>query len=259
MKPVKALTLLAAMVVLTVSASRIALAQEPELISEPALFHSHVYFDFGTGAMYVPKGGATTELAGDVYNNTNPAAPANFGLSSTDLFAQWGDRLNTTGPGTLQENDFTIYNSPSSAGALEAATFRIDLFEGGTFQGLGGYTTGSVNFGAGLPPGFFSIVTITGLGGLNININTTDVVMLQQVDPTSGGATRLGIASLDPPTIGSSANTMWISAATINGGANGFYNVGNPPLNANPGYRVNVNQPVPTQTQSWGSLKALYH
>jgi hypothetical protein len=255
MKLVKAFALFVIMLALSTGAARVALAQEA-IAAEPAIYAGHYYFDFGTGAMYVPKGGAQTQLAGDVYNNTNPAPAPNFGFSSTDFAAQWGDRLATTGTGILQENDFTVFNS--AGGSLISASFNINLFDGTTLASLGGYTTGTVSFGAGLPAGSFSIITITGLGGLNINVNTTDVIMLQQIAAKTGTTTRLGIASLDPPSIGTSANTMYINASTV--GPAGFYNIGTAPnfLNANPGYRVNVNQPVPADTKSWGALKALY-
>jgi hypothetical protein len=206
--------------------------------------------------MYVPKGGGKTELAGDVYNNTNPQAPANFGFSSADFASQWGDRVATTGTGILQENDFTVFNS--AGGPLLTVSFNISLYDATSLALLGGYTTGTLNYGAGLPAGSFSIITITGLGGLNINVNTTDVLMLQQVAAKTGTTTKLGIASLNPPTIGSSIPQMYINSSTV--GAPGYYNIGTAPnfVPANPGYRINVNQPVPADNRTWGSVKALY-
>jgi hypothetical protein len=243
----------AAALVLLAGVAGTAAAQDSE---EGGTFYSHIYVDMGTGMQYTPKG-FVTQLAGDVYNNTNPQATALAGFSSTDLNAQYGDRLTTTGTGILQENDFTIFNSPSSAGPLLSSTFNIALFNGTTSALLGNYSTGAVTFGAGLAPGFFSVITITGLSGLNINVNTTDVIMRQQCGTRTGTANRLGVVLLDPPTIGSSTNTMYINATTV--GAAGFYNIGNPALNANPGYRVNVAQPVPAGTRSWGAIKAMYH
>jgi hypothetical protein len=140
---------------------------------------------------------------------------------------------------------------------LLTASFKIDVNNAATNTLLGAYATTPINFGAGLAPGFFSIITVTGLGGLNISVNTSDVLIRQQIAVKTGTANRLGIASLDPPTIGSSANTMYISASTV--GPAGYYNIGNPPLNANPGYRINLSAPVPTQPKSWGAVKALYH
>lgn len=218
---------------------------------EIATFKEHIYVDFGTGLRYTPKGGYATQLAGDVYNNTNPLAATLGGLSSTDLNAQWGDRVTTTGTGILQENDFTVYNPGSSAGPLASGTFNIALFDGATLAMIGNYNVG-VTF-SGLSPGFFSIVTVTGLGGLNINVGTTDVVMLQQSLTRVGTATRLGIVSANPPSIGSSTTQMYANATTI--GPAGFYTIANIP---NPGYRINLSQPVPATPKSWGAIKAIY-
>jgi hypothetical protein len=256
MKVAKAFTSLAAVLVLMSGAVGAVMAQDNAGLVEPGTFDSHVYVDMGTGLQYTPKH-STIQLAGDVYNNTNPQAAANFGFSSTDLASQWGDRVTTTGTGILQENDFTVFNTGSSAGTLLSATFNIALNDGSSLAALGGYTTGLVTFGSGLPPGFFSIITITGIGGLNINVNTTDVLIRQQIATKTGLANRLGIASLDPPTIGSSSNTMYINSSTV--GPAGFYNVGNPPQNANPGYRINLSAPVAASKATWGSVKALYH
>lgn len=240
----------AAALILLAGVAGTAAAQE---IEEGGTFFSHVYYDMGTGLQYTPRG-YVTQLAGDVYNSTNPAAAAIAGFSSTDLNAQYGDRVTTTGTGILQENDVTIFNPSSSAGPLLTSTLNIGLFNGATSALLGSYSTNPIPLG--LNPGFFTIVTITGLGGLNINVNTTDVIIVQQLGARTGTANRLGVALLDPPSIGSSTNTMYISALTV--GPAGFYNLGNPPINANPGYRINVSQPVPTTPKSWGSIKAMY-
>ena len=98
--------------------------------------------------------------------------------------------------------------------------------------------------------------TVVGLSPFNINVNTTDVLITQTLLAKTGPANRLGIASMDPPTIGASNNQMFINSLTV--GPPGYYNVGNPPVNANPGYRINVNVPVPTDVKTWGSMKADY-
>jgi hypothetical protein len=227
-----------------------------QLLPESSTYFETVRINRVSGAVTYAVNPNNVTLAGDVYNNTNPAAPANFGFSSTDLGSVWGDQLATTGTGILQENDFTIFNSGSSAGPLLSAVCVISFYDGGSFAPLGSYT-GSINFGAGLPPGSFAIASFTGLGALNINLNTQNVIVTQVVVSKTGTATRLGIASLDPPSIGSSTNTMYISSSTV--GPAGFYNIGNPALNANPGYRVNVSNATPVGNATWGGVKALYH
>jgi hypothetical protein len=223
--------------------------------TEDGVYAGHIYVDFGTGLRYEPKGGGyVTQLAGDVYNNTNPLPATLAAFSSTDLAAQWGDRVTTTGTGILQENDFTFYNSSSSAGPILTASFGIGLYNAATNALLGSYSTTPVNFGVGgLLAGQFTIITVTGLGGLNVNVNTNDVLMVQQVLVKTGTGNRLGIVSANPPTIGSSANTMYINATTV--GPAGYYTVTNVP---NPGYRINLSAPVSTTPSSWGAIKAIY-
>jgi hypothetical protein len=256
MKLAKGFSALASAIALVLIAAAPAFAQEP---AEPsATYFGHLYVNLITGNSYWESAGQSIELVGDVYNNTNPQAAANFGISSTDLASVWGDRVTTTGMGILAETDFTIFNNSTTGQNLLTANVGIALLDGPTSTLLGSFATG-VNFGTGLPPGFFSIVTTTGLSGLNINVNTTDVQIRQQVLAKTGTATRLGIASLDPPTIGSSANTMFITSSTIGGGVPGYYNIGNPVLNANPGYRINASSSVSTTPSTWGKMKAMYH
>lgn len=94
-------------------------------------------------------------------------------------------------------------------------------------------TNVNVNFGAGLNPGFFSTINVSALDPLLINLNVTDILVLQRVVAKTGTASRLGIASKNPPTVGSSP--------------------------ANPIYQVGVSPPpVSTVCKSWSQLKKLY-
>ena len=246
----KAALLLSAVAVLAVPFS-IARAQ---LSPEPAQRSSD---EVGGLNLVAGKGGspsATNSLT-TIYDNTPGAA--NFGFSSTDLSSQWGDELFTAGTGLLSTHKFTIFNSGSSGGPLLTATVGVSFFDGVTSALLGSYSA-NVNFGAGLPPGSFSIVTVPSLDPLLILLNTTDVVVLQQVTAKTGAATRLGIASMTPFVVGSSPTTMYINSSTV--GPAGFYNIGNPIQPANPGYFIAVNlPPVGTQSKTWGRLKQLYH
>lgn len=187
-----------------------------------------------------------------VYDNT--ASPANFGFSSTDLGAVFGDQLATTGTGTLSEATFTLFNSGSSAGPVLTALIALDFYDANTAVYLGGFTV-NLNMGGGLNPGFYTLASVTALEPLAIDLTTTDVVVLQTVTSFTGTATRLGIASLNPPTVGSSLDDMYIDASTV--GAAGWYTIAAGP--ANPGYRVSaVSGPVPTEKSSWGRVKSLY-
>lgn len=205
--------------------------------TEPApTYAGHIYMDFATGATTSSPAGV-----GDVYANTTTVTA---GASSTDLVAVFGDRVTMTGSGFLDQIDFSIFNSGSSAGPVLTATFNLTFYDG-TVPPLpapfGGFTTAPVNFGAGLNPGFYSLVTVTGLSGLGINL-TTDVLLTQTVTSFTGTATRFGIVFADPPTIGSSllpaANTCYIQATTFGGGVPGYYSFAAP--NGNVAYRINV-------------------
>jgi len=196
---------------------------------------------------------ANTAALTTVYTNT--ASAPNFGFSSTDLTSIWGDELLTTGTGLLSSHQFTVFNSGSSAGTLVSAQVGVSFYDAVTSNFLGGYST-NVTFGP-LPQGFYTIVTVPNLDPLNIMLTSTDIVVTQQILSKTGSANRLGIASLNPPTVGSSPNTMYINSSTV--GPAGFYNIGNPPMPANPGYQVDLAPPpVPTTHTTWGTIQRLY-
>ena len=187
-----------------------------------------------------------------VYDNT--ASTASFAVSSTDLASTWGDELVTTNTGTLSAVIFSLFNSGSSAGPLLTALVRVDFYDAITAAPLGNFQT-NVNFGAGLPAGFYSLVTVTGLDPLVIDLNTSDVIVTQRVVSKTGTASRLGLVSFNPVTVGSSDPDMYISSATV--GPAGWYTFTNGP--ANPGWQVSVvTAPVPTEKSSWGKVKNLY-
>lgn len=200
------------------------------------------------------KPAPTPSLNATLYDNT-PSAP-NFGLSSTDLTALWGDQLFTTGTGVLSTMQFTIFNSGSSAGSLLTANVDLSFYDANTSASLGSFST-NVGFGSGLPAGFFSIITVTNLDPLAINLNVTDILVLQTVTSFTGPATRLGIASLTPVVVGASPDHMYIDASTIGGGVAGYYNLASGP--AQPGYQLQVAlPPVSTQSTTWSRVKKLY-
>jgi len=187
------------------------------------------------------------------YDNT--VSPANFATSSTDLTSQWGDQVFTTTAGLLSSHTYSVFNSGSSLGVLLTAVVGVDFFDGVTNGFLGTYTA-NVNFQAGLNPGFYTLVSVPGLDALAINL-PTNVIVIQYVVSFTGGATRLGVASLDPPTVGSSPPSMYIDSNTVGGGVAGFYNFASGP--ANPGYQLGLAQPpVGTKSNSWGQIKRLY-
>jgi hypothetical protein len=206
------------------------------------------------GAALKGHSGGTINVATIVYDNT--ASAANFGVSSTDLASIWGDELVMLSGGPITDHVFSIFNSGSSPGPLLTCTAQVSFYDGPSSVLLGTYNV-NLNFGAGLAPGFFTLVGVNGLGASGIVLGS-DVIVTQRITALTGTANRLGIASLNPPTVGASPASMYISSATIGGGVAGFYTFGNGP--ANPANQVTVDlTPVGTKSSTWGAIKRLYH
>jgi len=213
--------------------------------------------------VYQPTG----ETAGDpallptlvpvvAYENT--ASPANVATSSTNLSTTWGDRVTTTGTGTVEEQAITVFNSASSnTGLLLTASVEVRYYNAATAALLGGYN-GNVNFGAGLNPGFYSTVTWTGLSGLNINLTTTDVLVTQKISSFTGTTIRLGVASLTPVTVGSSGVEFYKNDPSAPPA--GYYTFSGGAVPAQIGYRIALAPvPVPAEGKTWSAIKALYN
>lgn len=209
------------------------------LTSETGQYAGSYTVDYTTGTTI--DGDLGTRMTA-VYDNISAPAAANVAFSSTDLNSTWGDTLGTLGTGNLQEFGFTVFNSGSSAGALLTAGFEILFFRAGDSSFIGGFTT-SVSFGAGLNAGFFSTVNVTGLEGLGINLDTTNLIVTQRRTASTGAANRLGFVSLNPLLAGtSSPSTFYASSTTV--GPAGFYNLNPAGTQTNPGYRLVVPTPA---------------
>jgi hypothetical protein len=240
---------LAMLLIIVLPLAGTALAQgEPEALPRYA---GHYTVDLPSGQVMFKPAPATLQAAGDVYNNLD--SPLVWALSSTDLAATWGDRLITAGAGMLEESAFTIYNSSASAGPLLTLGVAINFYDGPTTTWIGGYN-GTINFGAGLGPSYYAIITFTGLSVLGIDLTSTDIVMTQTRTTHTGGATRLGIVGMYPPTVGTSPDVLYINASTI--GPAGWYSRGAGA--SDPGYRVNVTGTTPATPSTWGRVKSLY-
>lgn len=221
--------------------------------SESAQYAGHLYVDVQNGET-VWVGPSEAPAAGvDIYSNI--ASPALGAISSTSLTSVWGDHVGMTGLGILSQHDFTIYNSSSSLGPLLTCNVALNFYNFTTSALIGGYT-GSVNFGAGLGVGFYTIVSFINLETLSIPITfaTNDIVVTQNLTAKTGTGNRFGVVLLEPVTIGTSPSTMYINSPTI--GAAGYYTVGTG--NANPGHRINALAPVATEPTTWGKVKSLY-
>ena len=203
-------------------------------------------------------GNATGNVRGGttVFTNLQAGFTANAAFSSTDLTAVFGDQLATVGTGRLQEFSFTLFNSGTSAGVLNSAEVAINFFRASDSSLIGGFNvnTGAINLGT----GFFTTLNVTGLDGLNINLDTTDIIVTQSVLSLVGSASRLGLVSANPVSIGSSVPALYIDASTVGGGVAGFYNItsGGTPISFNAGYQVVVPTPASAALLGLGGLVA---
>lgn len=160
----------------------------------------------GAAVVNMGDGSLSTRVGTTVYSNISSAA--NVATSSATTGTVWGDSLNMTGTGLLEEFTFGIYNSSSSTSTLTAVTYSINFYKQSDSSFIGGFSTGSLNmvtiFGSpGLQAGFFGLVTFTGMGFLGINLNDPNIICTQNITAKTG-STRMGVVSLNPVTVGSS-------------------------------------------------------
>jgi hypothetical protein len=206
--------------------------------------------DIHGNSIAAPRGATT------VFTNLQAGFAANAAFSSTDLTAVFGDQLATVGTGRLQEFSFTLFNSGTSAGALTSAQVAINFYRASDSSLIGGFNvnTGAIN----LNTGFFTTLNVTDLDGLDINLDTTDIIVTQSVLSLVGAANRLGLVSANPVTIGTSVPQLYIDASTTGGGVAGFYNItsGGAPISFNAGYQVAVPAPASAAMLGLGGLFA---
>jgi hypothetical protein len=197
--------------------------------------------------------GASSALVTNVvYDSTNQAVSA--ATSTTDLNAIYGDQLMLAGGigEDVSAMKFAVFCSGSSTGALVSATETIrfyDLANAGAF--IGGF---SANLGA-LAQGFYSIYTITNVEGVVlITMPSMDVLVTQQLSNVVG-ANRMGtvLSYANAPAVGTTNNAFYMSHATAPAG---WYTITGQTM-SNPHYKLEtVQSTVPTESHTWGSLKA---
>lgn len=197
---------------------------------------------------------AGAQVTNVVYDSTNQTVSA--ATSSTDLNAIYGDELVLAGGigEDVSAMKFAVFCSASSTGALVSATETIrfyDLANAGAF--VGGF---SVGLGA-LATGFYSIYTTTAIENVvMINIPSMDLLVTQQLSSVVG-ASRLGtvLSYANAPAVGAT-NAAFYASNTAQ--AAGWYLITGQ-TNSNPHYKLEtVQSAVPTESQTWGSLKAEY-
>jgi len=230
------------------SLSALAGAAAADIVAEDSRFAGSVITDIYGNLR------ETTARGGDiVYSNTGN--PANAATSSSNLNTRWGDRLNMTGTGVLQDFSFTLFNSTSggNTGSILTAQVELRFFRQSDSSYIGGFS-GNVNFGAGLNPGFYSTITFTDLAGLGINLDTANIFVTQQRLSHTGASTRMGVASLAPINVGTSPVDFYRDDPSAPPA--GFYVFSGGTVPGDLGYRVVVPTPAAASLLGLGGLFA---
>lgn len=167
-----------------------------------------------------------TPESGDVIAYSNRSGTANAGFANPDLTATYGDALTLEATGTLQQVSFAVFNGNGTTGAaMTGASVNIDFFrdsDGSFIGGFGVNLSGLLGTNP-LVPGSFREFTVPNLGTLEIDIDTTDVIMLQTFSNVAD-ATAVGVVSRVPPSVGSAVPQLYIDAAGVGSGP-GFFNI----------------------------------
>lgn len=195
-----------------------------------------------------------------LYSNLTAPAVAGNAFSQVGTTTTFGDRVTLTGTGgALQDFACTLFNSPTSnTTSITTGTMNINFFRAVDGSPLGGFSVPLAPFiGAGLAPGFFSLISVTGISlATNIQFDTTDVLITQTLSGANGG--RNGVVFFNPIAVGNSVPQMFLQGGTANLAA-GMYNIGTAPnfLAANPGFFVSIPSPAAASLLGLGGLVAL--
>lgn len=142
------------------------------------------------------------------------------------------------------------------AGGLPGSYYSLPAAVGFTFNPVLMNASTATIFTATLAAGQMTMPASTFWAGVTFDNNT---------GATGATATQLnniGVALFDPPTVGSSADRMFLTAAagsffTTANPAGAAFNFGGNPV-ANAGWSFSVDSATPAQTSSWGRLKKIY-
>lgn len=211
---------------------------------------------FSAGRSVADRGSPAAVL----YSNLTAPSAAGSAFSQAGTTTTFGDRVTLTGTGgALEEFACTLFNSTTSnTTAITTGTMNINFFRASDNSPLGGFSVPLAPFvGTGLAPGFFSIISVTGISlATNINFDTNDVLITQTLSGANGG--RNGVVFFNPIAAGASIPQMYLQGGTANL-APGYYNIGTSPnfLQANPGYFVFIPSPGAAALLGLGGMVAL--
>jgi hypothetical protein len=205
-----------------------------------------------SGSRFADRGVPSTVL----YSNLTAPSAVVGGFSLAANTSQFGDRLGLTSAlGPLDEFACTIWSGTGTGtGTIFGGTLNV-TFSRASDNSLIGQLNIPLDpiFGdEGLASGFYTIVDVTGIAlTQNITFDTNDIIVRQRIDGADGG--RAGIVLFNPIAVGTSPQTLWLDGP---GAPAGFYNLGNPPIQSNPGYFLFVPSPGTAALLGLGGLVA---
>jgi hypothetical protein len=221
---------------------------------EPAKFAGAWTVDLATNTqVFVPASEYVRRTAESVValdslpGSPTPAPNAGFSQPTANL-PVFGDDYTLAAAGSLTEMTFSIFNSNSNVSGtptpMTAINATINFYDSNTFAGaalstpLGSFGT-TFSFGAfPLSPGFFTLLTVTGISGVSLP-SVDPVLITQQLNPT--GSTRHGVVSIAAPVVGTTGGNDFYLAGNPTP-AEGFYTSGTTPINVS--YKLVVPEPA---------------
>lgn len=163
-------------------------------------------------AILSPRADAQTWVYSNIIDTSPFVVGGPVGTSSTALGTIWGDAVHLTAGGKLDAFKFAVFTSGSSTANLASADVSFNFYSftsTGANSGTPGPLLGSFNTSIGaMAKGTGAVFTITGLGGLNIQL-PQDVLITQQLSNV-GSASRMGVFfTTGTPWVGSDLTTSY--------------------------------------------------
>ena len=152
-----------------------------------------------------------------IYDNTTTSTESAYVDPNTaPPVAPVGDGVWMAGDGLLQSLSFSIFNDAASGGPLTRVDVQVNFLDGNVdpsevldYQLIDSVFIDDLAVDPPLDPGSVGYFTVENLGTLNITIPRQCLWTLACSD-MQGGATALGQATYDPPTVGESPDAFYI-------------------------------------------------